>query len=208
MFNPNHFDGGSNLNAGHGSKHLGLIILALLNDLVKVLGIKGILNIATADSVAVASADSTDEPTLVVLVNEEKASYNGIVALANSIKTTLSPLTILAITEPVAVASSVVDATNTATAITLVNDLKAKYNAAYLLLNQIKAELNVDGTVAIAAANLVVEATVNATDLATAIALSNALKVKLNAAVTLANEVKADLNAVEKVVLESTALFA
>ncbi|GAB1376786.1 hypothetical protein MASR1M48_16380 [Lactococcus petauri] len=208
MFNPNHFDGGSNLNAGHGSKHLGIIILALLNDLVKVLGIKGILNISTADSVAVASADSTDEPTLVVLVNEEKGSYNGIAALANSIKTTLSPLTILAISEPAALVSSVANATNTATAITLVNDLKAKYNAAYLLLNQIKAELNVDGTVVIAAANLVVEATVNASDLATAIALSNALKVKLNAAVTLANEIKSDLNGVEKVVLESTALFA
>lgn len=208
MFNQNHFDGGANLNAGHGEKHLGRILQAVYNDLIKLGGIRVIEDVSVADAVAVASANASDEATLVTLVNEEKASYNGLAALANNIKLVLSPLAVLEISEPNAVASSVVDATNTATAITLVNDLKVKYNVAAALLNEIKAELNEDGTVDVSSGDAVVEATADASDEATAITLANALKTKMNGAITLANEIKADLNGIEKVALEFVTLFS
>lgn len=207
MFPQNHFDGGKNITA-ENPKHLALILQKVMNDLLKLAGIKSLPEIVVADASPVAAANASDEATLVTLVNEEKSDYNGIVALLNDMKAKLAPLVYLEITAANGVASSVVDATNTATAITLVNDLKAKYNVAYLLGNQIKAELNESGEVEIAAADAVVEATANASDEATAIALANALKAKLNTLVTLSNEIKTDLNAIEKVELESLALFA
>lgn len=46
------------------------------------------------------------------------------------------------ITSPVAVAAAAADATDLATAQTLVNELKTKYNVAVTLLNEIRTDLN------------------------------------------------------------------
>lgn len=209
LVSKDHFDGGRNVQKGDGlPADLALIVRAVQKDLVSVLGIKGVQTISIADPAVVANVDATDLPTLLALVNEEKASYNGIAYLANDVASRLGPVQEVDITSPNASVESLADAIDEATAIALANDIKAKYSASVALLNEIKADLNTEATVTIAAADAVVEATADATDLATALTLVNALKIKVNVAITLITEIKTDLNAAAKIVLESLALLS
>lgn len=186
---------------------LATIIRALQNDLVKVLGIKGVQEITTADAVAIAGADATDEATSITLANEDKATYNQVVALFNDVKGKLAPVQEVDITSPDAEIEASIDASDAASSYTLLNSMKAKYNAAIALGNEMKAKLNSEGTITIAAADLTVAGVGDATDEPTAVALANALKTKVNEAVLMANEFKTDLNAAPKTVLESRMLF-
>lgn len=203
----NHFEGHKNLSPEVKGKSLVDILKAIQNDLVATLGIKGVQTITLDDPAAVASADASDEATLVTLANEEKASYNSLSALVNDVCEKLEPVQEVDIVSPKSEASTSADASTTATAITLLNEIKAKYNVLATLANEIKSDLNTEATVTIAATDAATEASADASDEATAITLANSLKTNINAGITLGVEFKTDLNAADKVILESRSLF-
>lgn len=204
MLGENTFAGGANVQPGQGTgeKHLAEILLSVKADVQETAGIKGLALITAAAASPVAAADATDLATLLTLANEEKSDWNVMVTLLNEVKTLLNPLKKFDIVATSAVATTLANATDEATAVALVNDLKAKYNVGVTLVNEIKTELNTSGEVVISAANAVAEATANATNEATAITLANALKASLNVMVTLANEIRTDVNAIPRITLE------
>jgi len=201
-FGTSHFAGGANLQPDQASgPDLAQILIALKNDVVSVAGIAGLVNIAATDVTIVSAADASDLSTLIALATQLRTSYNQLVTLLNEAKAKLDPLNQIVISAANAVATAIAVPIDLPTSLTLINDIKAKYNVLYLLGNELKADLNTQGTISIAAADLVIEATANATDQTTAQTLANAEKVKLNASRTLANEIKTDFNAVPKVPL-------
>lgn len=208
MIGEKHFDGGSNLAPGQGGgqSHLAVLVRALISDILTILGIAGIATITAASATAVTAAAATDLATTVALANDEKAKYNVMVTLANAIRTPVDALSTIVISAVAAVASSVAAASDLPTSIALLNDLKAKYNVLAPLLTELKADLNAEGTVTISAADAVVTVVANASDLTTAEALADDLKLQMNIAVTLANELKTDLNAVPKKLSTADAL--
>ncbi len=130
-------------------------------------------------STAITQADaSASDPTIVALANAVKASYNAHVASAASAATGQGAHIAADATNPTAV----VDATDLTTAQTLLNDIKAKYNAHRVLL---ASHATADATNVIASADATNQAT----------------------AVTLANELKTDINLHYAMALASTAIL-
>lgn len=207
MITEKHFDGQSNITAEGGTKsHLGQILVALIKDVTTIAGIAGIADIASADMDTVTATDASDLASLQALANEIKGDYNGGVTLSNEIRTALVPLSTVDISSAAAVQVTLSDATDEPTAVALVNAEKSRYNVLSTLLNEIKADLNTEGTVTISAADTAAEATADATDEASAITLANSLKANVNIAATLVNEIKSDLNAVPKLPLIASGL--
>ncbi len=201
-----HFDGGSNVQGDSGKADLATILRAFQDDLVASLGIKGIQTITLDDADAITAADSSDLATSITLGTELKLDYNGMAALSNDVREKLIPVQEVVIVAPAASAVTLADPIDLATSIAMGNDIKAKYNVLVALLNEIKADLNTEGTVAIAAADAAVTAVADATDQGELDTLLNDIKAKYAAALTLINEVKTDLNAADKVVLSSRSL--
>ena len=117
-------------------------------------------------SAAVATANATDLPTLITLINALKASYNTSRASACSASTGQGAHLAADATN----VEATVDASDLATSITLANDLKAKFNAH---LTQAGVHMTNDATNTIA--------TANGTVLGDTITLANAFKTALNA---------------------------
>lgn len=208
LMSKDHFEGGKHVqNDGGTGKDLASFLRAIQNDLVAILGIKGVQTITVASATTIASADATNLATLLTLVNETKESYNEVAALANDVYDRLVPVQEVDIVAAKASLVTLLNASDLATAVALANDIKAKYNASVALLNELKGDLNTEATVTIVAADSAVTAVANATNEATAITLTNDLKAKINVAVTLINEIKSDLNAAPKTALANLALI-
>lgn len=208
-----HFHGGQNQQPGgqRGSEATAAGLLgALQADARNIAGLRGLPALVSIATTAVTSADASDQATLNTLLNEQKADFNLLTTLANEQRGNLHKLGQFAVALAAAEALPVGKpaAIDLATSVVLVNELKAKYNS-YLrpLANELKADLNTDGTIAIAAPDAAAEASADATDLATAITLANSLKTNINAARTLLEEVRTDYDAVAgRVVLNSPEL--
>lgn len=201
-----HFDGGSNLQSDGGKAHLADILRAVQEDLVASLGIKGVQAITLDDADSIAAANASDLATSLTLGNELKLDYNGMAALSNDIREKLGPVQEVDIAAAAASLVTLADATDLASVILLSNDLKAKYNGLVALLNEMRTDLNSEGTVTIVAAVAVVTAIADATDQGEANTLLNDIKAKYAVALTLVNEMKTDLNAAAKIVLSTRSL--
>lgn len=201
-----HFDGGGNLQKDSGKADLATILIAMQEDFVASLGIKGVQVITLDDADAIAAADATDLATSLTLANELKLDYNGMAALSNDVREKLVPVQEVPIAAPAASLVTLADAIDLPTVLLLANDLKAKYNALAVLLTEIKDDLNTESTVTIVAADAVVTVVIDATDQTEANALLIDIKVQYAIALTLINEVKTDLNAALKITLATRSL--
>lgn len=191
-----HFEGGANLQNQGGTKdHLATILKKVQESFLAVAGVSGVPTITTGDAPIIAAADQSDLPTGLTLAEELQATYNAVAGLANEIKTILGPVQSVAIAAAAAQLSTLALPVDQATHNAFLNDLKAKYNVCVTLLNELKADLVAEGSIAVAAADASPIAAANATDLATSQTLANEAKADLNGARTLINEIKADLNA-------------
>lgn len=201
-----HFDGGGNLQKDGGKADLATILRAMQNDFVASLGIKGVQTITLDDADASTEANASDLATSLTLANELKGDYNGASALANDISAKLGPVQEVDIVAPNSALVLSPTAIDLPTVIVMANDLKVKYNVLVALLNEMRTDLNSEGTITIVAPVAVVTAVADASDQGTANALLTDIKAKYNVAVTLVNEMKTDLNAAVKIELASRSL--